>query len=171
MKIRVAVALVLLTALASSAPLPPPAQASVESAVRNARAVITAAHFSTDDIAKILAEVLDACLAIVPEGESAAEFRSRIGTARTMLLEKELFSDKVRQYIGLSYKLISGGPSWEIPKEITDAAQPKDGIKLATKICLELVDSALVEWKAGRNAAAVIRLLSFVLLVITPIQA
>ncbi len=68
------------------------------------------------------------------------------------------------------YKSLAG-KAWEIPKEITACAQPKDGIKLATKICLDLVDSALVEWKAGRSDQAVIRLLSFVLLVITPIQA
>ena len=171
MKIRIAVAAVLLAALASSAPLAPASQADVETAVRNARAVLTAPHFSREEITKTLAEALEACLAIVPEGEKAAEFKSRIGTARTMLRDQEMFSDKVRQYIGLSYKLMSGGPSWEIPKEITAAAQPKDGIKLATKICLELVDSALAEWKAGRNEKAIIHLLSFVLLVITPIQA
>lgn len=171
MKIRIAVMAVLLAALAFSAPLAPAAKADVETAVRNARAVLTADHFSKEEITKVLAEALEACLAIVPAGEDAAEFKSRIGTARTMIGNQELFSDKVRQYIGLSYKLMSGGPSWEIPKEITAAAKPKDGIKLASKICLELVDSALAEWKAGRNQKAIVRLLSFVLLVITPIQA
>jgi len=41
----------------------------------------------------------------------------------------------------------------------------------AKRVCQKLIDSAIVEWKAGRNEQSVRYLLEFVLMVITPVEA
>ena len=120
---------------------------------------------------KALVEVLDASLMILPNTDYADEFRSRIEWVRDSLKEGDLFSDKARQYLGLAYKLVAGGSLWQIPEELNDRRSAKKGIERATEICVELLDSALAERKAGNDEKAVRRLIAFVLLVVTPIEA
>jgi hypothetical protein len=88
-----------------------------------------------------------------------------------MFGEKEIFADKARQYLGLSYKLVSGGSLWQVPAELKNPVSMKKGIELATEICARLLDSALALHKSGNDEKAVRHLLEFVLLVITPIEA
>jgi hypothetical protein len=87
------------------------------------------------------------------------------------MAERSPFSDKVHQYIGLSYKMVTGGKQWQVPEELSSAYREKEIIEQSKKICQKLIDSALAERKAGRNEQSVRDLLAFVLLVITPIQA
>jgi hypothetical protein len=142
-----------------------------EAMILRARATVLTPHFSRDDITKALIDVLDATLLILPESEDAKEIRSRVEVARKMLDEKALFSDKARQYLGLAYKLANGGKVWQLPEELKSPSREKDIMETANKVCLHLIDSGLAERKAGRNGQAVLRLLEFVIMVITPIQA
>lgn len=169
MKARLALVSVLLVVLASAAPVRG-AQADIETAVRNARAVLTAPHFSKEEITKALVGALEASLSILPRSAATKDSASRLESVAAAMKAGGMLSDKSREDLLIVYKSLAG-KAWEIPKEITAAAKPSDGIKLATKVCLDLVDSALVEWKAGRSDQAIVRLLSFVLLVITPIKA
>lgn len=170
MKVRIIVAFALLAVLVSPAPSVQAVQMDVKTAVGDARAVLTAQHFSRDEISKVLVEALEAAIPILPRTAEAADSASRLTSVAAAMKGGGLFSDKNREDISLVYKRI-GGQAWEVPKEILNAPQPKDGIKLATEICLKLVDSALAEWTAGRGGKAAANLLSFVMLVITPIEA
>ncbi|HSA94872.1 MAG TPA: hypothetical protein VLJ16_02390, partial [Acidobacteriota bacterium] len=126
---------------------------------------------SREAITKALIDALDASLAIVPRTDYAEEFKSRVAAVRKMFEAGALFEDKARQYLGLAYKLVSGGKIWEVPAEFKATDGVKKGIEKATELCGKLLDSALAERKAGRNVEACRDLLSFVILVITPIEA
>lgn len=145
--------------------------ATPETLIGHARAAVVTPEGSRDAILEALIGVLDASLMILPDTDYAGEFRSRIEWVKGSYKEGVLFSDKGRQYLGLAYKLVSGGNAWQIPAELKDPGPTTKGIERATEICVKLLDSALAERKAGRNGEAVRRLLEFVLLVITPIEA
>lgn len=142
-----------------------------EEMIGRARSAVLTPDGSRDAILEALVDVLGASLMILPDKDYAAEFRSRIGWVRSSLKEGTLFSDKGRQYLGLAYRLVAGGGLWQVPEEIKAADTAKKGIERATEICVELLDSALAERKAGNDEKAVRRLIEFVLLVVTPIEA
>lgn len=144
---------------------------SPEAMILGARATFMAPHFSRDEITKALTDVLDATLLILPESGDFQEIRSRVEIARKMFGEKELFSDKARQYLGLAYKLANGGRAWQLPEELKTPYREKNIMEQAKRVCANLIDSSLAERKAGRNDMAVLRLLEFVIMVITPVEA
>jgi hypothetical protein len=158
--------LLLPSALAAQSP-----ETGPEAMILRARAVIMVPDASRDAITKALIDALDASLLILPETDDSKEFRSRVETVRKIFDEGRLFSDKARQYLELAYKLVSGGRAWQLPEELKTAYREKDMMERAKNACLKLVDSALAERKAGHNEAAVQRLVEFVILVITPIEA
>jgi hypothetical protein len=165
------VAVIVLGLLSFGGPLPRQVRKNPEALIRGAFAIVNASHFSRDEINKALVDVLDASLLILPKTPAAEKCGSRIKAVRKMMTGGEIFSDQGREDLRSAYKLISGGSAWDLPKELTAASDAKRGIEQATKICLGLLDSALAEWNNGRAEQAVIRLVSFVLLVVTPIQA
>ena len=142
-----------------------------EAMIGRARAAVLNPGGSCDAITKALSEVLDASLLILPKAEYADEFKTRISFVRSEIGKGELFSDKARQHLGLAYKLVAGGSLWQVPEELKSAGSAKKGIERATEICVELLDSAAAERKAGNDEKAVRRLIEFVLLVVTPIEA
>jgi hypothetical protein len=135
------------------------------------RAVTLSPHFSREEITQALIDTLDAALQVLPQADYAAEFKSHVGTVREMLTEGALFEGKVRQYLELSYKLVSGGQAWVIPDELASAYKGAEIMDRAKKICAALLDASLAELKAGRRDAAVRDLVSFVIFVITPVEA
>jgi hypothetical protein len=171
MKKRAMIALVVLGLIVSAAPVLAGQKSTPEAMIGRARAAVRNPDGSRDAILKALVEVLDASLMILPKTDYADEFRSRVEWVRGSLEEGNLFSDKARQYLGLAYKLVAGGSLWQVPEELKSAASAKKGIERATEICVELLDSALAERKAGNDEKAVRRLIEFVLLVVTPIEA
>lgn len=171
MKTRTAIALVTLALLVSAPRALRSSETRADSMIGHARSVIMAPDSSRDAIVGALIEVLDASLLILPKTDYADEFRSRIEVAKKIFEEKDLFSDKAHQYLGLAYKLVTGGKAWQLPEELTKAYREKDIMEQAKKICQKLVDSALAERKAGRNEQSVRYVLEFVLLVITPVEA
>src|SRR4030042_7173349 len=96
---------------------------------------------------------------------------SRIEVPKKMFEERSPFNNKSRQYLGLAYRLVTGGKVWQVPEELTSVYREKDIMAQAKKLCQKLIDSALAERKAGRNEQSVRYLLEFVLMVITPVQA
>jgi hypothetical protein len=146
-------------------------ETSPEVLIGRARAVTLSPHFSREEITQALIDTLDAALMILPQADYAAEFRSRIGTVRDMLTKGALLEDKIRQYLGLSYKLVSGGQAWALPKELESAYREAEIMDRAKKICVAILDDSLSELKAGRREAAVRDLVSFVLFVVTPVEA
>jgi hypothetical protein len=171
MKSRTMIALMILGLVISRTPLLRGSETGPEAMIAHARDVVQSPHFSRDDITKALVDVLEASLLILPKTDYAEEFRSRVETVQKMFGEKEIFAEKARQYLGLSYKLVAGGNLWQIPAELKAPESTKKGIERATEICVKLLDSALAERKAGRSEQSVRYLLEFVLLVITPIEA
>ncbi|MGB7294587.1 MAG: hypothetical protein WBC70_03285 [Candidatus Aminicenantales bacterium] len=146
------------------------AEGGAETLIDRARVILQDAHLPRETITEALVAALDASLLILPEADHSEEFRTRIGTVRKMFDEQVLFSDKGRQYLGLAYRMVNGGKRWEIPEELKAVYENK-GIEKAREICSKLLDSALAEWKAGRNERAVSLLIDFVILVVTPIEA
>jgi hypothetical protein len=142
-----------------------------EATVVKARAYILDPNFSPDGIEKVLVEVLDASLAILPQKDYAPEFKSRIDWVKASFAEKHLFSDKIRQYLGLAYKLVANGTSWQLPEELKSISSSQDGMKAAIKVCARFLESAAAEMKAGNNEKAVRHILDFVIMVVTPVEA
>jgi len=142
-----------------------------EDMINHAYAVIMTPSSPTDAIMLALNEILDASLLILPQTDYAEEYRSRIEGAKKMFTERSLFNDKSHQYLGLAYRLVTGGKVWQVPEELTSVYREKDIMALAKKACQKLIDSARAELKAGRDEQAVRYLLEFVLMVITPIEA
>lgn len=171
MKSRTIIAFMVLGLFISRTPLLRASETGPEALIARARDVVLSPHFSRDDITKALVEVLEASLLILPKTDYAEEFRSRVETVQKMFGEKDIFAEKARQYLGLSYKLVADGSLWQIPAELKAPGSTKKGIERANEICVKLLDSALAERKAGNDETAVRHLLEFVLLVITPIEA
>lgn len=171
MKSRAMIALMVLGLIVSTAPVLAGQERTPDAMIGRARAAVRNPDGSRDAILKALVEVLDASLMILPKTDYADEFRSRIEWVRDSLKKGDLFSDKARQYLGLAYKLVAGGSLWQVPEELISAESAKKGIERATEICVELLDSALAERKAGNDEKAVRHLIAFVLLVVTPIEA
>lgn len=166
-----AFALVGIAALLATVPAPLAAGDDFETAVGRVRSVFWKPDFSREEVTQALGEALDATLMILPASDHAAEVRSRIETVRKMFADGALLEDKIRQYLGLAYKMISGGQSWEIPAELKSAYREADIAAQAKKICGALLDSSLAEHKAGRNEEAARDLISFVIFVVTPVEA
>jgi len=170
MKNRAMIALFAIALLA--APYLESSDEKPEDMINRARAIImTPPMPSAEVVTKSLVEILDASVLILPQTGYSEEYRSRIEGAKKTIVETSLFSDKAHQYLGLAYKLVTGGKAWKIPDELTSAYREADIMAQALKICQKLIDSALAERKAGRDEQAVRYLLEFVLMVITPIEA
>lgn len=171
MKNRLTVVLAGFFVLVALGPALRAAQDGPEALIKSARAVLEAPEHSCEGITRALVDAMDAALEILPETDYSDEFKSRVGTVRTMFQAGALFEGKARQYLGLAYKLVSGGKTWEVPAELKSAETAKIGVEKAVEICRKLLDSALADRKAGRNVEACRALLDFVILVITPIEA
>jgi hypothetical protein len=157
--------------LVAAAPVIEAQENGPEALIGRARAVSLSPHFSRDEIVQALIGVLDASLLVLPETSYAAEFKSRVETVRTMFAQKAIFEDKARQYLGLAYKLVAEGQAWAVPDELKSAYREADIMDGAKKICVALLDGALADLNAGRREQAVRQLISYVIFVITPIQA
>jgi len=142
-----------------------------EALIGRARAITLSPHFSREEISQALIGVLDASLLVLPETSYAAEFKSRVDTVRTMLADGALLEDKIRQYLGLAYKMVAGGQAWAVPEDLKAAYREVEIMDRAKKICVALLDGALADLKAGRREQAVRQLVSFVIFVVTPVEA
>ncbi|NTU51537.1 MAG: hypothetical protein HGA94_03755 [Candidatus Aminicenantes bacterium] len=171
MNSRPTVALIGLGLLLAAIPVLAVPEDSLEAKIGRARAVVLGPEGSREAIAKALVDVLDASLLILPKTDYAEEFRSRVETVKKMFEDGALLEEKVRQYLGFAYKMVSGGKSWEVPEELKSAYREVDIMERAKRICAGLLDSALAEHKAGRRESAVRDLISFVIFVITPVEA
>jgi hypothetical protein len=171
MKNRTTVALIAMGLFFSAALFLPSTESGPEAMISHARTVILTPDASRDAIIKALVEVLDASLLILPKTEYAEEYKSRIESVKRIYGESQLFSDKAHQYLGLAYKLVTGGKAWQVPDELKAPYREKDIMEQAKKVCLRLIDSALAARRAGRDEQSVRYLLEFVLMVITPIEA
>jgi hypothetical protein len=166
-----ALALIGIALLLAAAPALRAAGDDFETTVGRVRGVFLKPHFSREEVTQTLIEALEATLLVLPASDHAAEVRSRLETVRKMFADGALLEDKIRQYLGLAYKMVAGGKSWEVPEELKSAYREADIMAQAKKICGALLDSALAEHKAGRDEAAVRDLLSFVIFVVTPVEA
>jgi hypothetical protein len=168
---RLTVALVGLGILLAAIPVLAVPEDAPEAKIGRARVVVLTPDASREAITSALVDVLDATLLILPKTDYAEEFRSRVETVKTRFEDGAVFEDKVRQYLGFAYKMVSGGKSWEVPEELKSAYREVDIMERAKRICAGLLDSALAEHKAGRRESAVRDLISFVIFVITPVEA
>lgn len=168
---RSTIALIGLALLALAVPAMRAEQTGPEALIGRARAVSLTPHFSREEITKALIDALDASLLMLPATTYASEFKSRVDAVRKMFAEGAIFEDKARQYLGLAYKLVSSGQAWAVPEEIKSAYREIEIMERAKKICVALLDASLTEYRAGRPEPAVRDLLSFVIFVITPVEA
>ncbi len=171
MKKHLTLALIASAAVMAAAPAIRGSQAGPEAMIESARKVLSAPQPATEAITKGLVDALSASLLILPKTDTAEELKSRIESARTMVKEGAMLSPKAYEDLGAAYKLVSGGKAWEVPAELKAPGSEKKGIEKAVEVCGKLLDAAQAERKAGRNEEAVRNLLSFVILVVTPMEA
>lgn len=171
MKIHRSIAFVVLALLVAATPFLRSADTKAEDMINHAYSVIMTPSSPTDAIMLALSEILDASLLILPKTDYSEEYRTRVEVAKKTFADRSLFNDKSHQYLGLAYKLVTGGQAWKVPEELTSAYREKDIMAQAKKICQRSIDSALAELRAGRNERSIRHLLEFVLMVITPIEA
>lgn len=142
-----------------------------EAMVTHARSVVLGPGGSRDAMLNALVEILDAALVVLPETSYSREFRSRLDAVRTLLKDGALFSDKIHQYLGLAYKLVTDGQAWQLPQELKGPYRQADITEQARKVGGRLFDSALAEMRAGRHEQCLRYLLEIVLMVVTPVEA
>jgi hypothetical protein len=172
MKKNLLIALTALGILFSVSPFLRGSDTDAEATVTRIRASILDPNFKPDGIEKSLVEILDVSLAILPQKEYATEFKSKIEWVKNSFAEKHLFSDKIRQYLGIAYQLVSNGAAWQLPEELEKPyTGEKPAIEQATKVCGRYLESALAEMKAGNSEKAVRHLVGFVIMVVTPVEA
>jgi hypothetical protein len=159
-----------LAVLVAVAPALRGAETEPEAVIKRARDIVRGPNPPEHGLTQALADVLGASLAILPKTPYAGEFRERVEAARKTFASGAVLSDSAYKNLDLAYRLVSGGKVWHVPEELEAAGPGEGGIKLATKICADLLDLALAESKAGQNEAAVRDLLGFVILVVTPIE-
>jgi hypothetical protein len=170
MRKHVMIALLVIALLLAAVPALRGEETGPEVLIARARAVSLSPHFSRDEIIQALIGVLDASLLVLPETSYAAEFKSRVGTVRTMFAQGVIFEDKARQYLGFAYKLAAEGQAWAVPEELKSAYREAEIMDGAKKICVALLDGAMDDLKAGRRERAVRNLISYVIFVITPVE-
>jgi hypothetical protein len=169
MEKRMMVVLVGLTVLGTAGQMVRGAPADAVAIINHAREITMTPNPPEHGLTQVLADVLEASLVILPQTDYAAKFKGRVEAARTAFGQGALFSDKAYKGLGEAYKMVAGGKAWQVPEELR---APRSGsIEEAKKICLKLLDSALAEHEAGRNEEAVRDLLSYVILVVTPIES
>jgi hypothetical protein len=171
MKTHKTIGRVVLALLVATTPFLRSADTKAEDMINHAYSAIMTPSSPTDAIRLALNEILDASLLILPKTDYSEEYRTRVEVAKKMFAERSLFNDKSHQYLGLAYKLVTGGQAWKAPEELTSAYREKDIMAQAKKICQRSIDSALAELKTGRSERSVRYLLEFVLTIITPIEA
>ena len=171
MKKHSMIALIGIALLLAAVPALRGEEAGPEALIARVRTVTLSPHFSREEITKALIDALDASLLMLPETTHASEFKSRVDAVRKMFAEGVIFEDKARQYLGLAYKLVSGGQAWAVPEELKTAYREAEIMERAKKICVALLDASLTEYKAGRPELAVRDLISYVIFVITPVEA
>ncbi len=157
-----------LVVLMAAVPILGGAAADPETVINHTKQIVMTPNPPEHGLIQALADILGVSLTILPPMDHAAEARSRIEAAKKSLGQGEPFSDKSCQGLGEAYKLVSGGTAWQVPAELK--APGHGSIEDAKQICLKLLDSALAEYRAGRNVEAVRDLVSFVILVLTPIE-
>ncbi len=145
--------------------------ADPKSMIVHADSVILNPASPRDALKGALQEMLDAALLVLPRTESDAECRSRIETAKAEMDIKDMFSDKVRQYLGFAHRLLANGERWEIPAEMRSPYRNDDIMAAAKQVGRKLVDSALAAVEGGRGEEAARCLVDYVLMVITPVEA
>jgi hypothetical protein len=171
MKNRFAIFLIALGFLVFAVPFLSCSETDPETMINHAYSVMTSSAATSEDIIKVLREILDASVLILPKSGDSEEFKSRIDVAKKMMVERGMLNEKARQYLGFAYKLVTGGKAWQMSEELASAYRQKDMMEQGQKIGRKLIESALAERKAGRNQDAVRCLLEFVLMVVTPIEA
>ena len=171
MKRYLTIALITCAAVIAAAPALRSSQDKPEALIESARKALSIPQPATEAITKALVDALSASLLILPKTDYADEYKSRIEGVRTMVKQGAMLSPEAYEDLGAAYKLVSGGKAWEIPAELKASGSETKGIEKAVEICGTLLDAALAERKAGRNEEAVRDLLSFVLLVVTPMEA
>ena len=170
MKRYLTIALIASAAVMAAAPAIRSSQDKPEAMIEHARQALGTPQPATEAITKALVDALSASLLILPKTDYAEEYKSRIEGVRKMVKDGAMLSKEAYQDLGTAYKLVSGGKAWEIPAELKAAGSDKKGVDKATEICGKLLDAALAERKAGRDDEAVRDLLSFVILVVTPME-
>ncbi len=146
-------------------------EADPEAMIQGIREIVMKPEFSEKEITQALIKALDVSLLLFPRSADSEEFASRIGTVKKIFAEQSIVGDKARQYLGLAYKLASGGKAWQMPEEMKPLYREKDIMAQAKKVCAGLLDSALAERKAGQDLEAVKNLIGFVIMVVTPVEA
>ena len=90
--------------------------------------------------------------------------------AKKLFKETSLFNDKARQYLALSYRMMTNGQKFQKPEELDEFVTPEEAQEKAVKYTKQLIDKALTELDAGHPDKTAILLLELVLLVVTPIS-
>ena len=142
----------------------------VEGMINRAVAVFTDHPPAAKSAGAALADILDASLLILPATPYASQYRTLVGTAKREFQETSLFTQKAHTDLAAAYRLVAAGEEWKFPEA---SIRPRDegrGIDRARVYCQAEIDSALREFRAGQRESAVGHLVSFVLLVITPIE-
>ena len=165
---RLMIVLLGLTILTAAGPALRATATDPETIINHTKQIVMTPDPPEHGLVQALADILGVSLTILPPMDHAAEFKSRIEAAQKAFSEGTLFSDKAYQGLGEAYKLAAGGKAWQIPEELK--APGHGSIDQARDICVKLLDSALVEYKAGRDIEAVRDLLGFAILVVTPIE-
>lgn len=141
----------------------------IENKIYEAKDTIFNQASSKEEINPALYQLLDVVIVIMPKSEYSDEFIRKIEVAKNEF-DEHFFNEKGRQYLSLAYRIVNSGKKYQFPEELNTFKTDAEFMAKAKKIVEGLFDSAINNYKSGKNEQAVKALLEVVIMIVTPIS-
>jgi hypothetical protein len=141
----------------------------IESRITKASDKLFGPATSKEQMVDSLVEYLDITLSLTASSKYRDEIKHHIDVAKDLFKNSSIFNDKARQYVSLSYRMVTEGVKYQKPDELDEFITPAEAQEKAMKYAKKLIKDALISVKQGNVGKAARLILELVLLVVTPL--
>ena len=142
----------------------------IEKRIVDASGRIFGPDTSREQIVDSLVEFLDITLSLTASSKYRDEIKHHIEVAKDLFKNSSIFNDKARQYVALTYRMVTEGVKYLKPPELDDFVTPAEAQEKAVKYAKKLVEEARTNANLGNEKEAAKRILELVLLIVTPVS-
>ena len=142
----------------------------IESRITKASDKLFAPATSKEQMVDSLIEFLDITLSLTASSKYRDEIKHHLDVAKDLFKNSSIFNDKARQYVSLSYRMVTEGMKYQKPAELDEFITPSEAQEKALKYAKKLIDDARTNARRGDEGSTAKLILELVLLVITPIS-
>ena len=142
----------------------------IESQITKASDKLFAPATSKEQMVDSLIELLDITLSLTASSKYRDEIKHHLDVAKDLFKNSSIVNDKARQYVSLSYRMVTEGMKYQKPAELDEFITPSEAQEKALKYAKKLIDDARTNARRGDEGSTAKLILELVLLVITPIS-